>query len=94
MIKLAAKRYDFEHFDAYNALFYNADALGGLCKREFDLNYILWFLTRFYCFLELLNCENPCIVRENALLASDLDLIFCIYPANSTIVILSVKRMS
>jgi hypothetical protein len=75
LVKLASKVEKFEHYDAYNALFYNADALGGLCKREFDSNYILWFLARFYYFLELFNCKNPCIMRENVLLAPDQETI-------------------
>lgn len=71
LVKLACKLACFENYDAFNAFFYNADSLSGICTREFDDNYILWFLIRFLYFLDLIQCDNPCKFRDNLLWSCD-----------------------
>lgn len=51
-------------YDALIAFFFNADAFFGLGSRVFDDNYILYFLQRFYYFLDLV-LDNPAIKVYN-----------------------------
>lgn len=71
LVKLASRTGCFQNYDAYNALFYNADSMTGICKREFDSNYIQFFLVRFFYLLDLLSAEVPVVIRDNGIFSND-----------------------
>lgn len=54
LIKFASQCDGCENYDALNAFYYNADSHSGIFNLKFDSNFILFFLQRFYYYLDLI----------------------------------------
>lgn len=64
LTKLATNCSGCCNYDGLIAFFFNADAFFGINSRVFDDNFILYFLQRFYYFLDLI-LDNPTIKVYN-----------------------------
>lgn len=71
LIKLASSRDSCEHYDAYNAFFYNADSHSGIYNFKFDSAFIQYFLVRFYYYLDLIYIQKTCRLSSNCVLQSN-----------------------
>lgn len=56
--RIASRSNCGQNYDAFNSFFYFADSYLGLQTRNFSYDFILFFLTRFYYFLNLVHVEN------------------------------------
>lgn len=56
--RLASKSGSTSNYDAYSAFFYDADSFMALRQGKFSTDFINYFLTRFYYFLNLAYIEN------------------------------------
>lgn len=59
--KLAADCRECDNYDALTAFYYNFDSQSGVCNYKFDSNFILFFLQRFYYFLDLQSGTKPAV---------------------------------
>lgn len=64
---LASKADCFQNYDALNAFYYNADCHSGVITRQFSSNFILFFLTRFFYYLQLVYIDGVAFVNGNEL---------------------------
>lgn len=69
LLKYASSCGGVESYDALSAFFYNADSRSGISCLKFDSNYILFFLQRFYYFLDLIS-DNLGSVSNNNLVCN------------------------
>lgn len=53
LMKYASNCRNAENYDAYNAFYYNADSHSGIFDLKFDINFIKYFVRRFYYYLDL-----------------------------------------
>jgi len=60
---LASKADCFQNYDALNAFYFNADCYSGVITRQFSSNFILFFLTRFFYYLQLVYIDHLVFVN-------------------------------
>lgn len=70
LLKIATSAETTENYDAYNALFYNADVRINTPELKFDNNFIQFFLVRFYYYLDLIAVYPNLQSRSNTLIDS------------------------
>lgn len=60
--KFASQCGGCENYDVMSAFYYNADSRIGACNLTFDTNFIVWFLQRFYYYLDtILTQPDVCV---------------------------------
>jgi len=59
--RLASKSSCSQNYDAMSAFFYAADSFLGLKTHHFSYDFILFFLTRFYYFLNICHIDNVAV---------------------------------
>lgn len=64
---LASKADCFQNYDALNAFYFNADCHSGVITRQFSSDFILFFLTRFFYYLQLAHIDSVAFVNGNEL---------------------------
>ncbi|ELA42274.1 uncharacterized protein VICG_00674 [Vittaforma corneae ATCC 50505] len=70
LIKFASQCDGCENYDALNAFYYNADSHSGIYSLKFDSNFILFFLQRFYYYLDLIVDSSTIKISHTALMCA------------------------
>ncbi|KAM0680706.1 hypothetical protein GINT2_000976 [Glugoides intestinalis] len=78
LLKIATGAETTENYDAYNALFYNADVRINTPELKFDTNFIQFFLARFYYYLDILALYPTLQSRSNTLTDGKTGKSFCL----------------